>query len=72
MWPAFVLDAAVAGDTVTQVMADDLNDPEPPEMAEELGNLLIERDLHERRNEAHEQHRDDVRANVAIRQSKFT
>ena len=42
MWSAFVLDAAVAGDAVAQVVADDLDDPEPPEMAEELGDLLIE------------------------------
>ena len=33
---AFILDAAVSGDAIAQVVADDLDDPEPPEMAEGL------------------------------------
>ena len=33
---AFILDAAVSGDAIAQVVANNLDDPEPPEMAEGL------------------------------------
>lgn len=32
----FILDAAVSGDAIAQVVANNLDDPEPPEMAEGL------------------------------------